>query len=76
MTERYFKDKWQQDAREMYAGLMDLDTFKPTLRKIGTERAFSFIADLNKVFVHAQEYDKCKQLASIKIGMEDGLEMV
>ena len=76
MREQYFKDKWQQDAREMYAGLMDSGTFKDTINKIGAVRAFPFISDLIRVFEERGEYEKCKQLASIKIGMENGLEMV
>ena len=76
MTEQYFKDKWQHGAREMYAGLMDLDTFDDTVMKVGTVRVFSLVSDLKKVFTEMEEYEMVLNIQSIEHGLKDGLEMV
>ena len=76
MTERYFKDKWQQDPREMYAGLQDLDTFADTVKKVGTVRVFALITDLKRVFTVSEEYETVQNIISIEHGLKDGLEMV
>lgn len=76
MTKSYFYDKWQHQAAEIYNGLINPDTFKPTLELVGVVRSFSLVNDLMKVYAELEEFEKCKQLESIKKGMADGLEMV
>lgn len=75
MDKEYFYNKWASSPGKLYRGLMDMDTFKRTIDKVGVDKSFDLVDDLTSHYISTEQYEYCINLRSLKIAMENGLEM-